>query len=58
VLICRRRVRRQKPAFRKTTETFTAGAQTLPRYSGYAALSDRVTKTKRDEMESFVFAET
>jgi len=26
--------------------------------SGYAALSDMVTKTKRDEMESFVFAET
>ncbi len=26
--------------------------------AGYAALSDMVTKTKRDEMESFVFAET
>ena len=26
--------------------------------SGYAALSDMVTKEKRDEMESFVFAET
>jgi mannosidase alpha-like ER degradation enhancer 2 len=26
--------------------------------SGYAALSDMVAKTKRDEMESFVLAET
>ncbi len=25
---------------------------------GYAALSDMITKTKRDEMESFVLAET
>jgi mannosidase alpha-like ER degradation enhancer 2 len=37
---------------------FTEFVQYCRTDSGYAALEDMVVKTKRDEMESFVFAET
>ncbi|MGZ5022143.1 MAG: glycoside hydrolase family 47 protein [Chthoniobacterales bacterium] len=47
------------PAYRRMGEKlFNDFVQYCRTDSGYAALSDMVTKTKRDEMESFVFAET
>ncbi|MGZ5503619.1 MAG: glycoside hydrolase family 47 protein, partial [Chthoniobacterales bacterium] len=47
------------PAYRRMGEKlFNDFVQHCRTDSGYAALSDMVTKTKRDEMESFVFAET
>ncbi|MGZ5553808.1 MAG: glycoside hydrolase family 47 protein [Chthoniobacterales bacterium] len=47
------------PAYRRMGEKlFNDFVQYCRTDSGYAALLDMVTKTKRDEMESFVFAET
>ncbi|PYI74732.1 MAG: hypothetical protein DMF04_12115 [Verrucomicrobia bacterium] len=47
------------PEYRQMgTKLFTDFVQYCRTDSGYAALEDIVTKTKRDEMESFVFAET
>ncbi|MGI8431873.1 MAG: glycoside hydrolase family 47 protein [Chthoniobacterales bacterium] len=47
------------PAYRRMGETMFADFVKYCRNDvGYAALSDMIAKTKRDEMESFVFAET